>query len=232
MTSPHQPGSSADPARRTSSTAHEVAVTDDARDPRSGPDGRTARVTLTSILLGAIVAALVSALPPTPAAFVTNVLRADHLLVDLRVIVLLVAAFNMWLQYSWSVILRLVPFDFLSNLLSFLQAVTMIGAALSVSDGRAWFAWCAAALAMVTAAYLSMRHVRAVQVVWWRIALTGAATLLSAFAALTEYRVPPAATPPLLWVALITVAVIADLAAFARFLQTLSPAVASGPASR
>jgi hypothetical protein len=121
-------------------------------------------VTLTSIVLGAIVGALVSALPPTPTAFVTTVLRADHLAIDLQVIALLVAAFNIWLQYSWSVILRLVPFDFLSNLLVFLEAMTMLGAALSVSNRRAWFAWVGAVLAMATAAFVSLRLIRQARV--------------------------------------------------------------------
>lgn len=196
------------------------------RDPRGGPDGRTARVTLTSILLGAIVAAIVSALPPTPTTFVTTVLRGDHLLIDFRVLALLLTAFNMWLQYSWSVILRLVPFDFMSNLLSFLQAITMVGAALSVGDGRAWFAWLAAVFAMVAAAYVSMRGLRAIQVAWWRIALPGGGALVCAVLALAQYQVLPSAWaggPPIVWVALITAAVIADLAAFARFLPPAPP---------
>jgi hypothetical protein len=185
-----------------------------------GPEGRTARLTVISVLLGTMLAAIVTALPPTPDVFVRTILTPDHLLVDLQVLALLLVVFDVWIQFSWSVLLGVLPFDFAGNLLTFVTAVTVIGWALSVADFRAWVAWSAAVTA--SALLASLRYVRRVRVAWGRVALFATILLLASYVASAAYGVLPAwatgSVPPLLWGAVVVAEWVVDLGLFSRFL--------------
>jgi hypothetical protein len=185
-----------------------------------GPEGRTARLTVISVLLGAMLAAIVMALPPTPDVFVRTILTPDHLLVDLQVLALLLVVFDVWIQFSWGVILGLVPFDFLGNLLTFVTSVTVIGWALSVADFRAWVAW--SAVVTANALLASLRFVRRVRFTWWRLALFATILLAASYVACDAYGVLPAwatvSVPPLLGVAVVVAEWVVDLEFFSLFL--------------
>ncbi len=188
-----------------------------------GPEGRTARLTVISVLLGAMLAAIVTALPPTPDVFVRTILTPDHLLVDLQVLALLLVVFDVWTQFSWGVILGLVPFDFVGNLLTFVTAVTVIGWALSVADFRAWVAWSAVVTANALLPGLpALRSSCALHVVE-----TGALCHYPARRLVCRRRCVwcaaacPWATvsvPPLLWVAVVVAEWVVDLGLFSLVL--------------
>jgi hypothetical protein len=200
-----------------------VQTNDATGDLMRGSEGRTARLTFISVLLGAMVGAIVAALPPTPSTFATTVLAADHLLVDLQVLVMLLIVFNIWIAFSWSVILGLTPFDFLGNLQLFLTAVAVLGWALSVSDYRAWLGWYVAVAASGCANLATSRFIRGVRIPWWRVALYAAILLAAAYVACDAYGVFPASAvspvPPLLWVAVVLAEVVVDLGGFTVFLH-------------
>jgi len=211
--------------RTTSSPVHtppSPQTTDVIGNLMRGPEGRTARLTVISVLLGAMLAAIVAALPPTPEVFVRTILTPGHLLVDLQVLALLLVVFDVWTQFSWSVILGLVPFDFLGNLLTFVTAVVVIGWVLSVADFRAWVAWSAVVTACALTA--SLRFVRRVRFARWRLALFATILLATLYVACNAYGVLPAwatvSVPPLLWVSVLVAEWVVDLGLFSLFLDT------------
>jgi hypothetical protein len=105
------------------------------------PEGRTARLTVISVLLGAMIGTIIATLPPSPVAFATTVLTGDHLLIDLQVLAVLFVVLDFWIEFSWSVILNLAPFDFFGNFLLFVTAMVIFAWILSLSDFRAWVIW-------------------------------------------------------------------------------------------
>jgi hypothetical protein len=171
-----------------------------------------------------MVAAIVAALPPTPTTFTTTVLASGHLLLDLQVLAMLLVVFNIWVAFSWSVILGLTPFDFLGNLQLFLTAVAVLGWALSVSDYRAWLGWYVVVAAAGCANLATSRFIRGVRIPWWRVALYAAILLAAIYVACDAYGMLPAVTtfsvPPLLWVAVVLAEVIVDLAGFTVYIHT------------
>jgi hypothetical protein len=188
------------------------------------PEGRTARLTFISVLLGAMVGTIVAALPPTPSAFAMTVLTSDHLLVDLQVSAMLLVVFHTWIAFSWSVILGITPFDFLGNLFLFLTAVMVIGWALSVSDFRAWLGWGVAVNTLALTNLATSRFIRRVPIAWWRMALYIGSLVAIAYAAGNANDVLPAwataSVPSLLWVAVVLAVVGVDLGGFMIFLRT------------
>jgi len=211
--------------RATSSQVHPPPgpqTTDVLGDLMRGPEGRTARLTVISVLLGAMLAAIVAALPPTPDVFVRTLLTPDHLLVDLQVLALLLVVFDVWTQFRWSVILGLAPFDFLGNFLAFAMAVMVIGWALSVADFRAWVAW--SVVVTAGARMASLRYLRRVRFAWWRPALLAPILLAASYVAGEAYGVlPPAwaivSVPPLLWAAVPVAEWVVDLGIFSLSLH-------------
>jgi hypothetical protein len=203
MTAPQDARS---PTPSQTQTPPGAQINDAIGNPMRGADGRTARLTLISALLGAMVGTLVTALPPTSSAFATTALTGDHLLIDLQVITIL-----------------LFVFDFLSNFLTLLLAVTGIGWALSVSDYQAWLGWSAAVGVVALASLASLRFVRRVPIPWWRAALYVGTLFTEAYAACNAYGVLPgwatSSAPSLLWVTAIMALVAVDLGAFAVFLH-------------
>jgi hypothetical protein len=210
--------------RTTSSQVHpppSPQTTDVIGTLMRGPEGRNARLTVISVLLGAMLAAIVAALPPTPDVFVRTILTPGHLLVDLQVLALLLVVFDVWTQFSWSVLLGRVPFDFLGNLLTFVTAVIVIGWALSVADFRAWVAW--SAVVTASALLASLRFVRRVRFAWWRVTLFATVLLATLYVACAAYGVLPAgatvSVPPLLWGAVLVAEWVVDLGLFSLFLD-------------
>jgi hypothetical protein len=210
------------------SGAHPAATTGNeaARALMHGSEGRTARLTLVSVLLGAMVGAIVAALPPTATAFATSILSSDHLLLDLQVLAMLFLVFIVWLEFSWAVLLGLTAFDLLGNFVLFLTAITVIGLALSVANISAWYAWEVAVAATVGVNFLATRFIRGIRLPWWRWALLLGYLLISAYAASAAYDLlPPWATfsvSPLLWVSLFNLLGVAELLAFLAFLRAAS----------
>jgi hypothetical protein len=163
-----------------------------------GPEGRTARLPLISVLLGAMVGAVVAVLPPTPAVFVSTVLTPDHLLIDLQVLAVLLTVFDMWIESSWAGILGISPFDFLNNFQLYLTALAMFGWILSLSsDFRVWVVWGGAVAAMALVNALTYPIVRRVPFPWWRLAQFAGLTLAAAFVGSNLYGLLPGwAAPP------------------------------------
>ena len=98
----------------------------------------TAQLTLISILLGAILAALFIGLPN---GFAINIWSTGNLALDFRVLTIFLAAIDLWIKYSWAVIVVRWPFSLFHNFTFFLISVTMMGLALSVGYYDAWLAW-------------------------------------------------------------------------------------------
>ena len=198
-----------------------------------GPEGRTARLTVISVLLGAMVAAIVAGLPPTPAVFARSLLTGDHLVIDLQVLAMLLFVFDMWITFSWATILGVTPFDFVGNLMVFLIAVMAIGWALSVSEIRAWLGWYVALGVAGGINLLISRFMRHAHIPLWRLVLYAACLLVLTYAALNANGVVPAwatsSAPSLLWVAVVLVSVIVDLGAITEFLRAYQQGFARLP---
>jgi hypothetical protein len=188
-----------------------------------GPEGRTSRLTLISVLLGAMVGALIAVLPPNPTVFVTTVLSPDHLLIDLQVLAVLLTVFDVWIESTWNGILGISPFDFLNNFQLYLTAVTMFGWILSLSDFRAWVVWGAGVAAMGLFNVLSFQIVRRVPIPWWRLALFIGLTLAAAYVGSNLYGLLPGwvapPIPPLLWVGVVIAVVVVNLVMFTVYLH-------------
>lgn len=111
-----------------------------ANDPANTSDARTAQFTLISILLGVILAALLDGLPRGASTFALSVFALDPGICVRVVVVLLVAAL-LWLEYTWSILARVVIATPAHNLTYFSLAIMASGTALTVADFRAWIAW-------------------------------------------------------------------------------------------
>lgn len=111
-----------------------------ADDRARGHLANSAQVTLISILLGAILGALFMGLPPN---FAVHVWSLQAVPLDLRVFATFLAAVDIWIEYSWAVIVHRWPFSLTHNLSYFAIAGAMIGVALSVNQLAAWLAWAA-----------------------------------------------------------------------------------------
>jgi hypothetical protein len=188
-----------------------------------GPEGRTARLTLISVLLGAMLGAIVAVLPPTPTIFVTTVLTPDHLLLDLQVLAVLLTVFDLWIEFTWNGILGISLFDFLNNFQLYLTAVAMLGWILSLRDFRAWVVWGAGVAAMGLVNALTIQIVRRVPIPWWRLALFIGLTLAAAYVGSNLYGLLPAwaapPIPPLLWAGVVIAVVVVNLVLFMVYLH-------------
>jgi hypothetical protein len=188
-----------------------------------GPEGRTARLTLISVLLGAMLGALVAVLPPTPTIFVTTVLTPDHLLLDLQVVAVLLTMFDVWIESTWNGMLGISPFDFLNNFQFFLTAVAMLGWILSLRDFRAWVVWGAGVAAMALVNALIIHIIRRGPVPWWRLALFIGLALAAVYVGSNLYGLLPAwAAPPipsLLWAGVVIAVVVVNLVLFTVYLH-------------
>jgi hypothetical protein len=208
-----------------------VAAGAAARALMQGLEGRTARLTLISVLLGAMVGAIVAALPPSPAAFATSVLNGERLLLDLQVVAMLLLVFIVWLEFSWVVLLGLTAYDLLGNFVLFLTAITVIGLALSMRDIAAWLAWEVAVAAAIGVNFLTTRFVRQIRTPWWRWALVVAYLVSSAYAATAAYGLLPTWTTltasSLVWVIVFIMLGVAELLAFMAFLHSAGSSAAS-----
>lgn len=204
-------------------TAPGSGRTDMAGNLMHSSEGRTARLTLISVLLGAMLGALIAVLPPNPTIFVTTVLTPDHLLIDLQIVALLLTVFDIWIEFTWNGILGISPFDFLNNFQLFLTSVVMLGWILSLRDFRAWVVWGAAGAAMGMVNALTIRFVRRVPLPWWRTALYIGVTLAAAYVGSNLYGLLPAwaalSIPPELWVSVVIASVVVNLALFTAFLH-------------
>src|SRR5690242_11970024 len=70
-------------------------------DLAQGSDGRTANLTLISILLGVIMAALLAGLPHGATTFAISVVSLDHG-ETARVVAVALLAILLWLEYTWN----------------------------------------------------------------------------------------------------------------------------------
>lgn len=111
-----------------------------ANDPAYKSDARTAQFTLISILLGIILAALLDGLPRGASTFALSVFALDPGICVRVVVVLLVAAL-LWLEYTWGILARVVIATPAHNLTYISLAIMASGTALTVADFRAWIAW-------------------------------------------------------------------------------------------
>lgn len=106
-------------------------------------DARTAQFTLISILLGIILAALLTGLPRGANTFAINLISFG-LGVCLRALAVVLMAALLWLEYTWGILTRFVLATPAHNLSYFALGITVSGSALAVADFRAWLAWIAA----------------------------------------------------------------------------------------
>lgn len=102
---------------------------------------RSAQLTLISILLAAILGSLFIGLPPN---FAEQVLRTNEWAVDLRVLATLLAAIDLWIEYSWTVLCGTWTFSVAHNLAYFVLTVTLFGLGLTVGQTGPWLWWIAA----------------------------------------------------------------------------------------
>lgn len=110
-------------------------------DLASSGAAHTAQLTLISIFLGAIVGALFVGLPQ---GFFSKLWNWDYVDLDLRALATFLAAIDLWMKYSWGIIVVRWPFSLLHNLVYSLVSGAMLGLAMSVADLNAWLAWGAA----------------------------------------------------------------------------------------
>ena len=144
-------GESSDP----DNTQNSLNETDSADDLATGSDARSAQLTLISILLGVILAALFTGLPHGAATFALTVVTLD-LGEAARVVTVLLLAILLWLEYTWNTLARLATTTPAHNLTYFALAMVASGTALAVSDFRAWFAWlCALACSGIVLAIVN-----------------------------------------------------------------------------
>lgn len=146
-----EPGGSSNP--RDSDDSQNEA--DSADDLAKGSDARSAQLTLISILLGVILAALLAGLPHGATTFALTAVTLD-LGEAARVVTVLLLGILLWLEYTWNTLARLATATPAHNLTYFALAMVASGAALAVSDFRAWFAWlCALAFSGIVAAIVN-----------------------------------------------------------------------------
>lgn len=110
------------------------------QDLAASSAAHTAQLTLISILLGVVMQALLTGLP-VPINFVSTLLTQQYLSVDFRVLATFLAAIDLWIKYSWGVIIIRWPFSLSHNLIYSLVSGLMIGLAMSVSNLDAWIGW-------------------------------------------------------------------------------------------
>jgi hypothetical protein len=202
--------------------------------PTRGPAADAARLTVVSVLLGVMLAALVTALPPTPTAFVTHVFADTQLLLDLQVLALLGAMFNVWFQQNWATLLSYTISDLFTNVFLFLATVLVIAWALSVSDFRAWVAWGAAVIGLEFLGGCVTGFIYRRPVAWWRQAFQGAATVAAVYVACALNGALPdwatIAIPPLVYVGLLLAAIIVDVELFSLEIRLELRAARAQPA--
>lgn len=170
-------------------------------------DARTAQFTLISILLGVILASLLTGLPRGANAFAINLVSYDPG-VCLRALTVVIMAAVLWLEYTWGILTRFVYATTAHNLTYFALAITLSGVALAVADFRAWLAWVAGlAVAAVASGVINQprklheplaghyrARLRRLDIV--EITVYATAGSLAIVASLIDYlRVPPFLTP-------------------------------------
>lgn len=60
---------------------------------------------------------------------------------DLRVLATFLAAVDLWIKYSWGIIVVRWPFSLPHNITYSLLCIVMLGFAMSVNDSHAWLLW-------------------------------------------------------------------------------------------
>lgn len=104
-------------------------------------DVRNAQLTLISILLGAMVAALFIGLPR---GYLPELPRSpDMLALDIRAATTFAIAAAIWIQYAWAVIFVHWPFSLLHNVTYFLLSGITMCMGVSVAVPSLWLVWAA-----------------------------------------------------------------------------------------
>jgi hypothetical protein len=111
----------------------------------------SAQLTLISILVGAIIGALLAGLPN---GFAIHIWSKNYLDLDFRVLATFLAAVDLWIKYSWAVMVIRWPFTVVHNLFYFVITGALMFWALSVGDYNSWLAWAATVSFVITFAYL------------------------------------------------------------------------------
>jgi hypothetical protein len=121
-------------------------------DLASTTSSHTAQLTLISILLGVIMGAVVAS---APQAFYTPIVNAGIIDFDLRMLATLLAAVDLWIKYSWGIIVVRWPFSLPHNLIYTLVCTCMLGIAVSVNQINAWLFWSSMTCVAGSLAYFS-----------------------------------------------------------------------------
>jgi hypothetical protein len=187
------------------------------------PEGRSARLTLISVLLGAMLGTLVAVLPPTPFDFATTIFTPQRLVIDLQVLFVLLQVFDSWLELTWNGLLRISPFDFYSNFQLFVTTVLVLGSILSIRDFRAWVAWNVAAQVAYMANLLTIRFIRGFPFPLWRYAYITGTILATVYVVCDLYGLLPSGVtlpiPLSLWASVSIGLVVVNLALFTVYLH-------------